>query len=185
MDEPSRPRARRVDAGIRRGLILDAAEALLAEHDPLLVTFEEVAEAAGVSRALVHRHLGDRRGLHDAVQVRVITRLDRWVAHGLDRARDTPQRCRALVLGTWSFVEAETGGWSVLGVTGGFDHPAMHGLRTRWAATLADEPGPRRARAGFAVAGLIGGIGSWVHGGVDPDDLVTTFEHTMDPAPGP
>lgn len=166
-----RPRAPRVSRSVRRGLILDAAEGLLAEHDPLLVTFDEVARSAGVARSLVHTHLGDRRGLIDAVQTRVVERLDRWVAHGLDRADDERAACRALVFGTWSFVESEERGWSVLVSTGGLDHPAAHSLRARWVDTvLADRTG-RHPAATLAVGGLLLGVGTWIRRGVDVGDV--------------
>ena len=92
-----------------------------------------------MSRALVHTYLGDRRGLIDAVQVRIVGRLDTWVGHGLRRA-DTPEaRLRALVQGVYAFVVAEHDAWGVLGTSGDFDHPALHGVRARWAATLTDD----------------------------------------------
>lgn len=181
---------------VRRGLILDAAEALLAEGDPLLVTFDEVAGSAGVARSLVHAHLGDRRGLVDAVQTRVLERLERWVAHGLDRADDDASACRALVYGTWSFVEVEETAWSTLVSTGGLDHPNAHALRGRWAdaidglraertdgaytdatrtdGTARDE---RRPSAALAVGGLLAGVGGWIRRGVDVDDVHRAVRH--------
>lgn len=164
-----RPRAGRLAPDVRRGLIIDAAEELLAVHDPLLVTFDEVAAAAGVSRALVHAYLGDRRTLVDAVQVRIIGRLDTWVGHGLNRARTTEERLRAVVHGTWSFVESEHDAWNVLGVSGGLDHPALHSLRHRWAGALADGDEARQVPAELAVAGVLFGIGGWISRGSDPE----------------
>jgi AcrR family transcriptional regulator len=168
-----RPRAARLDPDTRRALIADAATELLAEHDPLLVTFDQVAEAAGVSRALVHAYLGDRRGLIDAVQVQIIGRLDTWVGHGLGRATTPASRWRAIVQGTFAFVEAEQERWGVLGATGGLDHPALHGVRRRWALALvegaaADRPDEALAADG-SIAALLLGVGPWVNRGIDPD----------------
>jgi len=165
-------RAARSDPATRRALIAEAAETLLVERDPLLVTFEEVAAAAAVSRPLVHAYVGDRRGLIDAVQVRILGRLHTWVDHGLGRARTRPERLRAIVSGTFAFVEAEIDAWGVIGATGGFDHPACHGIRRRWAATLSPEDDPAHLGAEAAVAALLGGVGAWVHRGVDPDDVI-------------
>ncbi len=174
---PPRPRAARLDPETRRRLIADAAEHLLAEHDPLLVTFDQVAEAAGVSRALVHTYLGDRRGLVDAVQVGIVGRLDTWVGHGLGRDRGRGERRRAIVQGVLAFVEAERDGWSVLTATGGLDHPALHGLRTRWTVLLsADERGDDLG-AQAAVAALLLGAGPWVNRGIDP----STVEQALAP----
>ena len=167
---PGRRRAARLDPDTRRRLIADAAERLLAEHDPLLVTFDQVAEAAGVSRALVHTYLGDRRGLVDAVQVGIVSRLDTWVGHGLVRARDPRARWRALVQGTFSFVDADHDAWSVLVATGGLDHPALHGARARWTALLSVD-GPEAVGAQAAVAALLLGVGPWSTRGVDPSEV--------------
>ena len=165
---PRRPRAPRLDPETRRGLIADAAERLLAEHDPLLVTFDEVALAAGVSRALVHTYLGDRRGLIDAVQVQIVGRLDTWVGHGLRRSTTTPARLRAVIQGVFSFVEAEQEAWGVLGASGGFDHPALHGVRARWAAALLVDGDLDEIRAQAAISAVLGSAGSWVNRGVEP-----------------
>jgi AcrR family transcriptional regulator len=199
-----------LDPDTRRGLITDATERLLAEHDPLLVTFEQVAEAAGVSRALVHTYLGDRRGLIDAVQVQIIARLETWVGHGLQRADHRVGRLRAIVAGTFSFVEADRDAWGTLGATGGFDHPALHGVRARWAATLgADSAGTggtdgtaeAAGAAGAAEAAedgastvlgaqaalgaLLANVGTWVNRGVDPDRVTEALQRLFSPGPTP
>ena len=46
---------------------MDAAAAVLQGRDPAEVTFEEIADAAGVSRALVYNYFGDRNGVLEAV----------------------------------------------------------------------------------------------------------------------
>lgn len=160
---------------VRRGLIIDAAERLLAENDPLLVTFDEVATSAGVSRTLVHTYLGDRRTVIDAVQVRIIGRLDAWVGHGLDRSRTADERLRAVVHGLWSFIESEHDAWNVLGVSGGLDHPALHGVRHRWSAALADGDEARQVPAELAVAGVLFGTGGWISRGIDPEVVLASL----------
>ena len=166
----ARVRAARLDPAVRRGLIVDAAERLLVEHDPLLLTFDQVATEAGVSRSLVHAYLGDRRGLIDAVQVRIVGRLDRWVGHGFDREAPLGGRVRALVAATCAFVDAEREAWSVLTTTGGLDHPSTHALRQRWVGVLVAEGGDALG-AQVAVAALLQGTAGWVARGIDPADL--------------
>ncbi len=135
-----------------------------------------MAGAAGVSRALVHTYLGDRRGLIDAVQVRIVARLDRWVRHGTERAVGADANLRAIATGLFAFVDADPDTWGVLVSSGGLDHPALHGVRTRWARTL--DPGPPDGPvdpaigAAAAVAALVYGVGGWVTRGVDPDEVV-------------
>jgi hypothetical protein len=105
------------------------------------------------------------------VQVQIVGRLDTWVGHGLHRAETTPARLRAIVQGVLAFVEAEQDPWGVLGASGGFDHPALHGVRSRWAALLASEGDLDDVRAQAVVSAVLGSVGSWVNRGVDPDDV--------------
>jgi AcrR family transcriptional regulator len=143
------------------------------------VTFEQVAAAAGVSRTLVHAYLGDRRGLHDAVQVRIVARLDTWVGHGFARARTRDDRLRALLDGLFAFVDAEHEAWSVLVVTGGLDHPALHGARARWTAGLSVDDDPADVAGQAVVAALVAGVGNWVSRGVEPRDLLGPFTRLL------
>lgn len=150
----------------------------MAAHDPLLVTFELVAEAAGVSRTLVHAYLGDRRGLIDAVQVRIIDRLDTWVGHGLRRATSGRGRLTALVHGLFAYVDSERDAWGVLAASGGFDHPAFHGVRHRWAAGL---DGTEELAAQVVVAALVGGVGTWVNRGTSPEEVLAALTPMVAP----
>ena len=150
---------------------MEAAERLLVEHDPYGLTFDQVATEAGVSRALVHTYLGDRRGLIDAVQVRVVGRLDARVAPALARAAGTEARLRTLAGEVFAFVTAEQDGWSVLVASGGLDHPALHGVRARWCTRLADGRPGTEVAAQAVVAALLMGVGGWVHRGVDVGEV--------------
>ena len=57
----------RLDPAVRRTQIVEAAAAAVRGPRPAEVTFEEIADAAGVSRALVYNYFGDRGGLLAAV----------------------------------------------------------------------------------------------------------------------
>ncbi len=134
-----------------------------------------MAEAAGVSRPLVHTYLGDRRGLLDAVQVRIVGRMDAWVGHGLRRAT-TPREClQAATAGLFAFVEAERDAWSVLVASGGLDHPAFHGVRGRWVAALAVDDDPTDPGATAAVLAIVGGVGTWVNRGTEPRAVIAVL----------
>jgi AcrR family transcriptional regulator len=67
----------------RREQILDAAVEVFSGRDPAEVTFEEIADAAGVSRALVYNYFGDRHGLLDAVYQRNVDELREQVDEAL------------------------------------------------------------------------------------------------------
>lgn len=82
---------RRLDPETRRRQILGAATTVFALHDPSEVSIETVAEAAGVSRALVYTYFGDRHVLLAAVYRTVIDELDGAMAdaiEGVDGDRD-------------------------------------------------------------------------------------------------
>jgi AcrR family transcriptional regulator len=68
-------RAGRLERDVRRDLILTAAALVYFRRDPADVTFDDVARAAGVSRALVYNYFGDRRGLLRALGDRARLRL--------------------------------------------------------------------------------------------------------------
>src|SRR5215470_15509912 len=59
MAEPTRTRTR-LAREERREQIVDAAAEVFQGRNPADVTFEEIADAAGVSRALVYNYFGDR-----------------------------------------------------------------------------------------------------------------------------
>ena len=64
-------RYQRLDPATRRDQILDAASALFAERGYDEVTIEDVANAAGVARGLVHHYFGGRKEVFLALLERV------------------------------------------------------------------------------------------------------------------
>ncbi len=59
------PRAR--DASATRGMLLDAATAVFAEHGFAGARVDEIADRAGVNKALIYAYFGDKEGLYRAV----------------------------------------------------------------------------------------------------------------------
>jgi len=64
--------------------ILDAAEALFAKRNPSDVTVREIAEAAGVTHALVHQYVGTKEQLLDAVVRRAAPNRQQMIRDVLD-----------------------------------------------------------------------------------------------------
>jgi len=93
---PPRRRTRLARAE-RRAQIVEAAAGLFARRDPSDVTFEEIADAAGVSRALVYNYFGDRHGILEALYRRSVAELDGRVAAALSSVRGRPQALRLAV----------------------------------------------------------------------------------------
>jgi AcrR family transcriptional regulator len=65
------PPYQRLDAAERRGQILDAANVLFAERGYDVVTIEEIASSAGVTRGLVHHYFGGRKEVYLALLERL------------------------------------------------------------------------------------------------------------------
>jgi AcrR family transcriptional regulator len=83
----------RLDREARRRQIVAAASAVLDGRDVAKVTFEEIADAAGVSRALVYEYFGDRQGLLEEVYRQAAQRL---LARVNEALASTPGRRAAL-----------------------------------------------------------------------------------------
>ncbi len=70
--------------------IRDVAMERFAERGPAEVTVREIAEAAGVSPALVMHHYSSKEGLREAVDERVVAFVDELIAELADRAATAP-----------------------------------------------------------------------------------------------
>jgi AcrR family transcriptional regulator len=77
----------RLDRAARRAQIIAAASPVFQGRDPADVTFEQIAEAAGVSRALVYNYFGDRRGLLEAIHEQHFRELQSRVERALATTR--------------------------------------------------------------------------------------------------
>jgi AcrR family transcriptional regulator len=67
----SSPKFSRLDPAQRREQILDAARALFAERSYDEVTVEDIANAAGVARGLVHHYFGGRKEVYTGLLERL------------------------------------------------------------------------------------------------------------------
>jgi AcrR family transcriptional regulator len=95
----------------RREQIVDAAAEVFFGRDPAEVTFEEIADAAGVSRALVYNYFGDRGGLVEAVYKRSVGLLTRRAGEVLSTTKGRENALRALVEVHVSFAQDNPAGY--------------------------------------------------------------------------
>src|SRR5437870_4370934 len=135
---PPTGRARtRLQPDVRRIQIIDAAARVLDGRDPMEVTFEEIAIAAGVSRALVYNYFGDRGGLLAAVYLHTFDRLNHLLNESVNADEPPEERVRAIVRRYLQFAADNKGAWRLLHVTGTIDHPSVRGARRRHMEQLA------------------------------------------------
>jgi AcrR family transcriptional regulator len=95
----------------RRELLVDAAAQVFEGRDPGSVTFEEIADAAGVSRALVYNYFGDRQGLIEAVARRSSERLSERVTAALATTRGLREALSAAIRVSLEFALEDPAGY--------------------------------------------------------------------------
>jgi len=175
-----RPRTR-LDPEVRREQIVEAAERVFHGRDPSDVTFEEIAEAAGVSRALVYNYFGDKGGLVAAVYLRSLQRLDEELVSTVDPGSSDADRLRAVVRCYLRFARSNPAAWRVIGSTSASEHPEVQAARQERFDQLASNWGgtvQARTLARAVVAFLEAATLDWIeHRDVDLDrmaDLIFT-----------
>jgi AcrR family transcriptional regulator len=84
--------------------ILDAAERLFTEHDPSSVGMNEIARAAGCSRATLYRYFDSREALRIAYVHRETHRVGREIIALIDSIVDPTERLIASILLTLRMV---------------------------------------------------------------------------------
>ncbi len=171
----TRPRARtRLDPAVRRRQIAEAAARVFAEHDPADVSFESVAEAAGVSRSLVYSYFGDRGSLFAAAYTCEMTRLDDEIDGALEMLGNNRERLESAVRAYLYFASRHRERWNLIASAGSSRHPAVRDAIAARTERLAGSLGGS-AEARLLVSGVIGMLeAAAVHvleEGADPDEL--------------
>lgn len=149
-----RPR-RRLDPAVRRREIVEAAARVFARHDPGEVSFEVIAEEAGVSRSLVYSYFGDRGGLFAAAYSHELERLDAAVDRALQTLGSDRDRVASAVSAYLDFARQHRQSLALIASASTSRHPAVRqAIRSRTdriAATVADTPEAR-----LLIHGIIG-----------------------------
>jgi AcrR family transcriptional regulator len=127
----------RLDPEVRREMILAAAEEVFRQRPPSEVTFEAVADAAGVSRALVYNYFGDRSGLLAAVELRSLQRLDASLRAALDPTLSPSEQLRPLAKVYRELARTDGSTWRELATFGGDRHPSVRAARRSRIENLA------------------------------------------------
>jgi AcrR family transcriptional regulator len=174
---------RRLTPDERRAEIVRAADQVFQGRDPGAVTFEEIAVAAGVSRALVYNYFGDKGGLLAAVYRQGLSSLDEELVAAMDAEATPRQRIHRVVERYVAFARAHAGGWHTLGVVAATQHPAVQRARGERFDRLASSWGTT-SEARVVVAGLMGLLEAvvldWLDNPtIEPERLVTLAEELL------
>lgn len=175
----------RLDPNVRRASILDAAERVFGGRNPSDVTFEEVAEAASVSRGLVYNYFGDKAGLITAIYLRTFERLDAALLEGLEHIEGLDARSRAsngeaalrAVVGAYlRFAHDNQVAWRLIGAAEATAHPVVQAARQerfrRMAAAWGGSP-EALVLAGGVVGFLEAATLAWLDSpGLDLDGAI-------------
>jgi AcrR family transcriptional regulator len=172
----------RLDPETRREQIVSAAEAVFQGRDPADVTFEEIAIAAGVSRALVYNYFGDKSGLIAAVYLRSFERLDDTLRAALTGISTPSERLRLVITCYLEFARCHTAAWGLIGTSEATLHPVVQDARRsrceRMAEAWGGTPEARvlaRAIVGFLEAASL----EWVESGPSDVDAAVRLLHTV------
>lgn len=138
-------------------MIIDAAARVFERRDPADVTFEEIADAANVSRALVYNYFGDRGGLLAAVYLATMDELIVELNASIGPTLPPEDRMRQIVRGYLVFADEHPAAWRLLQVTAAMRHPALVNARRDHMDQLAEWWGGKSTAriVAFGVVGLL------------------------------
>jgi len=147
----------RLDPVVRRTQIIEAAARLFEDRDPAEVPFEEIADAAGVSRALVYNYFGDRGGLLAAVYLHHFEAVNERLRVAAPDGATPSERMRAIVDAYLDFAGEHPGAWRLLRVARAVDHPRVQEARRLRMREIAAAWGgsPEALIVAYGITGLL------------------------------
>lgn len=155
----------------RRAQIVDAALRVFADRDASDVAFEEIADAAGVSRALVYNYFGDRAGLLEAVYRHHATLLGHEVADALHGVRSPRHSLECVVRAHLEFARRSPNSYRYATGEAVFTHlPELDKERVTALARMFGEGPSAVLVARGSVSSLQAMVLQWVASGADDLD---------------
>jgi AcrR family transcriptional regulator len=145
----------RLDPAVRRAQLVDAAARVFRGREPSDVSFEEVAEAAGVSRSLVYAYFGDRGSLMAAVYLHDLERLDAELGSALDERLPDQVRLRRIIRNYLQFARDNRHVWQLISSVGALRHPAVQAAKSDRIDRIAEAWGGS-AEARLVARGVVG-----------------------------
>lgn len=180
----SEPRSRtRLDPAVRREQITEAAARVFAEGDPAEVTFEDVAEEAGVSRSLVYAYFGDRGSLLAAAYTHELAHLDAEIDGALGDMRLDRSRVDQAVRTYLAFASRHRASWNLITAAGSSRHPAVREAIAARTERIAAQVGST-VEVRLLVSGVIGMLEAAAaqvleDDATDPDELADLLSQVI------
>ncbi|MFP5577206.1 MAG: TetR/AcrR family transcriptional regulator [Acidimicrobiia bacterium] len=160
---------------MRRRQIVEAAARVFSEHEPGEVSFELIADEAGVSRSLVYSYFGDRGSLFAAAYNHEMERLDAEIDRALESLGSDRERLARAVAAYLGFAWRHRSSWELIASASSSRHPAVReAIQARTDRIAASITGAPAAR--LLVRGVIGmleaaAIHTLENDDVDPEGL--------------
>jgi AcrR family transcriptional regulator len=175
-------RRRRMPAAQRREVILAAAEETFAASGYHRASLDDIAQAAGVSKALIYEHFDSKRDLHGFLFDAHAAEIFRRLRAGAERGETGEQRLRSGIDAFLGFVEEHREAWRALFRDAADPEVAerINRLQTQATAVIArliasdpgapaDRPGDPGARAlrieihAQMLSGAVQSLATWWH----------------------
>jgi AcrR family transcriptional regulator len=182
------PGPRRLPPDARRHQIIDVARQLISERGDAAISTADVAQAAGVTRALVHHYFRGIAELLDAVIQELVTSLE---AGSLGAGTEIPvqQRVPRNITAFLDMIEADRGVWLAAaaartGTNGASGGPAplreafLERILANNTDLIADTPWARLCLTGYVAFGEAIAL-RWLVGQASRDDAQRALTDTL------
>ncbi|MEA2396711.1 MAG: hypothetical protein QOK25_267 [Thermoleophilaceae bacterium] len=129
------PARRRLPRGEREEQMLDAGERIFGARGFRGASMDEIAEASGITKALLYQYFGSKEGFYEACVERARARLFDRLERQAEEAHDARGRLRAVVTEYFDYLDEQRGSWWLLYGDASMD--AVNEMRKRNADVIA------------------------------------------------
>jgi AcrR family transcriptional regulator len=129
------PARRRLPRGEREEQMLLAGERIFGARGFRGASMDEIAEASGITKALLYQYFGSKEAFYEACVERARARLFDRLEREAEEARDARDRLRAVVTAYFDYLDEQRGSWWLLYGDASMD--AVNEMRNRNADVIA------------------------------------------------
>ena len=129
------PDRRRLPRGEREERMLDAGERIFGRRGFRSASMEEIADASGITKALLYQYFGSKEGLYEACVERARARLFDRLEYEAESASPGRDRLRAVIAAYFEFLDEQRSSWWLL--YGDASMNAVNEMRRRNAEVIA------------------------------------------------